>query len=197
MPWNEGQSRDVDELQARIRDVEIENSNLASLYVALSQLHSTLDVNEVLGAVVEILLNFVGAERFAVLIFDGHGVARPLAAHAVDKDIVPSARPGDGAIGAVLATGQIFTASFQGYPGSSLNQAPVVCLPLYAAGVLIGALPIWSFLQQKGEYSEIDHEIFQLLSKSAGTALEAARVTMTSRREPPDGYFEAFTALIE
>src|SRR3990172_434772 len=63
----EAESRAYLERPARI---EHENHNLANLYVAAYQLHSTFDLREVLQQVVEILLNFVGAKRFAVLLWD-------------------------------------------------------------------------------------------------------------------------------
>src|SRR5262249_27834590 len=50
----------------RYGEVERENSNLANLYVASYQLHSTLDLREVLQIIHEILLNLVGAKTFAL-----------------------------------------------------------------------------------------------------------------------------------
>ena len=47
-------------------EVESENNMLANLYVASYQLHSTLDFNEVLRIVIEIIINLVGAEKFAL-----------------------------------------------------------------------------------------------------------------------------------
>ena len=62
---------------------------------------------------------------------------------------------------------------------------------------VIGVLPVWSFLQQKKSLTGIDHEIIQLMSKSAGTALEAARLAMSAPPEPgAKGYYEAFAELI-
>jgi lipopolysaccharide biosynthesis regulator YciM len=51
-------------------EVEAENNNLANLYVASYQLHSTLDFNEVLRIVLEIVINLIGAERFSILLMD-------------------------------------------------------------------------------------------------------------------------------
>ena len=50
---------------AKYVEVEDENNNLANLYVASYQLHSTLDFNEVLRIVLEIVINLIGAEKFA------------------------------------------------------------------------------------------------------------------------------------
>ena len=55
----------------RYVEIEEENNNLANLYVASYQLHSTLDVDEVLKIVIEIVINLIGAEVFAVYLLDG------------------------------------------------------------------------------------------------------------------------------
>src|SRR5262249_36505842 len=69
--------------QARYLEVERENSNLANLYVASYQLHSTLDLKEVLQIILEILLNFVGAKSFAIYLRDESGALRAVAAEGL------------------------------------------------------------------------------------------------------------------
>ncbi|HXN06429.1 MAG TPA: diguanylate phosphodiesterase, partial [Nitrospiria bacterium] len=55
---------------SRYVEVEEENNNLANLYVASYQLHSTLDYQEVLRIVLEVLLNLVGAGQCAILLLE-------------------------------------------------------------------------------------------------------------------------------
>ncbi len=185
-------------LEQHLHDIELENSNLASLYVALSQLHSSLDVNEVLQVIVEIMLNFVGAEVFALLIVDDDGTLRPVVAHGVDVADVPAAHRDAGVCGTCMQRG----APHVGSLGDQNRAAPfagepIICIPLHAGGEVIGVMPVWTFLQQKTELSDIDHEIVQLMSKSAGTAMEAARLAMTAPPQPgAKGYYEAFAELI-
>lgn len=184
-------------LEQHIQDIEIENSNLASLYVSLSQLHSTLDVNQVLGVIIEILLNFVGAEEFAVMIVDEQGILRPIATHGMTRDDVPALKK-EGMYGASIDSGDPQFGTFQRGPTArGATGQPSLCIPLHAAGEVIGVLPVWSFLQQKTSLTDIDHEIIQLMSKSAGTALEAARLAMSAPPEPgAKGYYEAFAELL-
>lgn len=184
-------------LEQHIQDIEIENSNLASLYVALSQLHSSLDVNEVLGVIVEILLNFVGAEEFAVMVVDEGGTLRPIAAHGMTRAEVPAVEKA-GVYATCIQSGDPQIGRFQRGPApKGVAGDPSLCIPLHAAGEVIGVLPVWSFLQQKESLTHIDHEIIQLMSKSAGTALEAARLAMTAPPQPgAKGYYEAFAELI-
>jgi transcriptional regulator with GAF, ATPase, and Fis domain len=188
----------IEDLERRLQDIEQENSNLASLYVALSQLHSTLDVNEVLNVIVEILLNFVGADTFAVMVVDSNQTLRAIASHGVERARVPSYRPGEGTIGRTLETGEEQVEPVETARGKDpIAAEPLVCIPLHAAGATIGVLPIWTFLPQKTDYSEIDHEIIALMARSAGTALEAARLSMTVQRPTSSkGYYEAFEPLL-
>ena len=57
----------------RYLEIEEENNNLANLYVASYQLHSTLDLDEVLKIILEIVINLIGAEVFAVYMLDRRG----------------------------------------------------------------------------------------------------------------------------
>ena len=63
----------------RYVEIEEENNNLANLYVASYQLHSTLDVDEVLKIILEIVINLVGAEVFGVTTDPGLGLLLELA----------------------------------------------------------------------------------------------------------------------
>ena len=48
------------------QQIETHSSNLANLYVASYQLHSSVDRDAVLGAILEIVINLVGSEQVAV-----------------------------------------------------------------------------------------------------------------------------------
>ena len=87
------ESANVD-FQDRYRDIERENNNLANLYVASFQLHSTLELREVRQVIIEILLNLVGAKVFAVLLLDEQERAlRPLAIEGMDPSSLPQLDP--------------------------------------------------------------------------------------------------------
>jgi hypothetical protein len=57
-------------LADRGRDAHQENDTLAHLYVAGHQLHSTLDFDEVVQNVIEIAINLIGADAFAIYLLD-------------------------------------------------------------------------------------------------------------------------------
>src|SRR5207302_5928932 len=98
----EGVSSGSQDQIARFHEIERENNNLANLYVASFQLHSTMDLREVTQIILEILLNFVGAKTFAIqLVDETEGILRPLASEGVRRGDVPVVRAGEGIVGGV------------------------------------------------------------------------------------------------
>ena len=63
-------NRENKDFQTRYEEVELQNENLLNLYVSGYQLHSTLQEDNVLAVIQEILLNLLGAEVFALWIVD-------------------------------------------------------------------------------------------------------------------------------
>lgn len=184
----------------RYAEIERENNNLASLFVAQTQLHSSHDVGEVLGVMVEILLNFVGARVFAIFLADEEGTLRPLEAHAIALDEVPLFAAGEGVMGEVVATGR--TRAGEGLVPSDCvpgRDQPFVCFPLRAGGSIVGAIAIWGFLVQKESLVDVDQQIFDLLTWSGGHALEAALLATRARRSgsaPSRGTYENYAELL-
>src|SRR6266540_860115 len=160
-------------------DLLRENERLASLYVAASQLHSTLDPFEVQQIIVEILLNFVGAKVFALLAPDDDGHLSPLITEGIAQEDVPRREMGTagGLIGDIFAGSPAHVAA-QPTPARTVDREPLVVIPLRVrlAGRphVVAVIAVWEFLQQKTELHEVDTELFTLLSESAGVALEAA-----------------------
>jgi hypothetical protein len=103
---------------SRYQEIERENNNLANLYVASHQLHSTLDLRECTQTIIEILLNFIGAKTFAIqLVDEDRGILRTLASEGVERARVPerilerAARDSDDPIPEAVRSGRpIFTA---------------------------------------------------------------------------------------
>ena len=191
----------VDDLEVRLgerfEEIERENHDLAALYVAQSQLHSSLDVSEIVGVCVEVLLNFVGASEFALLLADDSGALRVLAAHGFDKNARTKT---DGLVAEAYESSSVRTNN----AGGSLDAArrdpagdePFACLPLAERARTIGVIAIWGFLAQKVALMPIDQQLFEMLAASAGLALEAAR--LASRVEPAEqsSPFEQYSALL-
>jgi nitrate/nitrite-specific signal transduction histidine kinase len=165
----------------RYLEIEEENNNLANLYVASYQLHSTLDIEEVLKIIIEIVINLVGAEMFAVYILDENtGEMGVAASEGAPPDEFPSCRLGDGPIGKAMESPE--PTCWPPDRSEDLSQ-PIVCIPLLVQNSPIGAIAIFSLLQQKDGFSALDHELFTVLGGHAATALFAARLYSQSERK--------------
>jgi hypothetical protein len=169
----------------RYVEVEEENNNLANLYVASYQLHSTLDVDEVVKTILEIVINLIGAEVFAVYACDE--ASDLLAAVACEGDLVtafPDLTVGEGFVGTSVADGEVVLSEFMDVGGlPSEGGSPVVSIPLRVDDQPVGAIVIYKLLQQKDGFSGLDDELFTLLAGHAATAIFASRLYSQSQRK--------------
>jgi nitrate/nitrite-specific signal transduction histidine kinase len=165
----------------RYVEVEEENNNLANLYVASFQLHSTLDLSEVVKIVIEIVINLIGAEMFAVYMLDEKtNRLEAVASEGEAAEAFPKVPLGSGIIGGAVESGETFC----GDPtGSDDYLKPIVCIPLRVQDRPIGALAVYRLLQQKDGFSPLDHELFTLLAGHAATSIFSARLYSQSERK--------------
>jgi GAF domain-containing protein len=168
---------------SRYVEIESENNNLLNIYVASYQLHSTLDFQEVLQIITEIVLNFVGAEVFAIaMLQEKGGPLKVLAAEGIDSGKLGSIGGNGGVVGKVLSTGEPhFVEEIPA--GEIVPDAPPICIPLRIKSEIIGAIMIYRFLQQKTRLAAVDHELFTLLAGHAATAIFASKLYTDSRRK--------------
>ena len=178
----------LEEIEAENRDfadryleVEQENNHLANLYVASYQLHSTLDLPEVLKIILEIVINLIGAERFAVYVLDERtNLLEAVAAEGLERASLPSFALGQGTVGQSVATQETLCENV----GSTEDLTrPIVCIPLSVQDRAIGAITIYRLLTQKEGFSPLDYELFTLLAGHAATAIFAARLHSQSERK--------------
>lgn len=167
----------------RYLEIEEENNNLANLYVASYQLHSTLDPSEVLKIILEIVINLIGAEVFCVYVYD-ENVLEPVASEGAPTEGFPRISLGSGFVGQSVETGEVVS----GDPALSEEpdvggRKPVVSIPLRVDDRPVGAIVIYSLLQQKDGFSPLDHELFTLLAGHAATAIFASRLYSQSERK--------------
>jgi hypothetical protein len=165
----------------RYVEVEEENNNLANLYVSSYQLHSTLDLDEVQKIIMEIVINLIGAEVFAIYLIDGeHSELTPVAAEGADLAAFPKAKLGTGVLGKAVASGE--STCWATSRSDDLSQ-PIVCVPLVVQTRPIGVIAVYSLLAQKDGFSALDHELFNMLGGHAATAIFAAKLYSQSERK--------------
>lgn len=169
----------------RYIEVEAENNNLANLYVASYQLHSTLDFNESLKIILEIVMNLIGAEEFSIMMLDEKTNELTIVAQeGMGPEARPSVKLGEGVIGRAAKTGESFYRE-----GDPTNLAgvdylhPLVVIPLKIKEHVIGVIVIYKLLVQKESFSNVDYELFSMLAGHAATALFSSKLYSQSERK--------------
>jgi nitrate/nitrite-specific signal transduction histidine kinase len=189
-------SKETKDFLDRYHEIETENNNLANLYVASYQLHSTLDFNEVLEVITEIIINLIGAGQFAVLLHqEKHNALKAIKAEGINPEDIPMVKLGEGLIGSVTESGDTY------YRESAEEQDeidlahPLVCLPMKIQDRLVGAIVVYKLLPQKQKLGKVDYELFGLLAAHAATALFSARLYSESvrKRETIKGFLDLIT----
>ena len=167
----------------RYIEVEAENNNLANLYVASYQLHSTLDFNEAIHIIIEIVMNLIGAEEFSIMMLDEKTNELSIVAGpglAFEKR--PSVKLGDGIIGTAAQSGEPFYR--EGDPADTAGvdyTHPIVCVPLKIKEQVIGVIAVYKLLQHKQALNSMDYELFSMLAGHAATALYSSNLYSSFR----------------
>ena len=184
-----GQYRQVEEenkdFASRYVEVETENNNLANLYVASYQLHSTLDFNESLKIILEIVMNLIGAEEFSIMLLDEKlNELSIVAQEGMGPQARASIRLGHGIIGMAVKTGEAYYRKGDPSDVTGVDYAnPLVCIPLKIKEHVIGTIVIYKLLVQKDELTAMDFELFSMLAGHAATALFSSKLYSESERK--------------
>jgi nitrate/nitrite-specific signal transduction histidine kinase len=166
----------------RYAEVQLQNENLMNLYVASYQLHSSLDPEEVVAIIQEIILNLIGAEEFSVylkerkrgdlLVIAGEGPEGPIGGQRLAEV--------DSTLAGVLEGGEPYFRNGD----DSAASSHLACTPLKVKGEVIGAISLSKLLNQKTDgLTAIDREILGLLSDHAATALVSADLHSRTERK--------------
>jgi nitrate/nitrite-specific signal transduction histidine kinase len=168
----------------RYLEIEEENNNLANLYVASFQLHSTLDFREVVQIVMEIVINLVGAEKFSLMLLDENkGDLYAVSSEGVPREKIPHIKLGEGVVGKVAQEGSgPYIAEGKDRSEITLTE-PLVVIPMKIKDQVIGAIAVYTTLEQKEGFSPLDFELFNLLAGHAATALFASKLYSESERK--------------
>ncbi len=165
--------------------VEEVNNNLTNLYIASSRLHSTLDREETLEIIKEVVINFVGAEKFAIFLYDANGkkLCFETGEGFEEDEVFPEIVLNEGILGTTAAKEENYF-----YPGSISDGSddvlsPIIAIPLLIQGQLIGVLAIYRLFIQKEQLESIDYQLFSMLGEHAATALFSSTLYGRSERK--------------
>jgi len=141
-------------------DVERQNSDLANLYVASYRLHGTLDRQEVLLSIQEILSNLVGCEEAGVFeVEPGSGRLHLAGSFGIDAARFAHLTVGEGVIGGTAAGGELFVARPDGVRPAPPEEDLTACIPITIEGRVMGVIALFRLLSHKAGLAEVDHEI--------------------------------------
>jgi len=140
--------------------LEAVHANLANLYVASFQLHSTLERATVLGAIQEIVVNLIGSEDFVVFEREGSEPFRYVTSVGMDADDSVLAHE---RVREAITSGETWVASRQ--------EDLTACIPLKIDGAVTGLVVIRHLLPHKPGLEPLDLELFDLLATHAAMAL--------------------------
>jgi nitrate/nitrite-specific signal transduction histidine kinase len=143
--------------------LEAVNANLANLYVASYQLHSTLHREAVLSAIQEIVVNLIGCEEFGIFERDATGRFRLAASVGIDGDESIAAHE---RVAQATASGETWV--------SAQHGDLTACVPLKVDGTVTGFIVIRRLLAHKAGLEPLDLELFDLLGTHAAMALYAS-----------------------
>jgi vacuolar-type H+-ATPase subunit I/STV1 len=177
----------------RFAQVESEFADMANLFVASNQLHSTMSPRRVTRRIKEILVQLLGAERFCVYMANAERTELiPIASEGLageDLAPVPVAR---GPVGEALRTGSALVDEKHD-PCEGTLARPAAVIPMIIDDAAVGVIAIFSTLSQKTRFKTIDFELFKLLGQHAAGALVSASLFVQAERKMPG--LEAFLDL--
>ncbi len=172
------------EFAQRIVTSEEVNNNLTNLYIASSRLHSVLNRSEVITIIQEVAINLVGAEKFALLLFDkDSGSYRFESGEGFEEKEFAPVEPGAGLLGRVIAQRDHFFQDGPFVEGSDDPQAPLAAVPLCIDDDCIGLLSIYRLFVHKEQFEPIDYQLFSMMAEQAATALFTSTLYEASERK--------------
>ncbi|HEY2514710.1 MAG TPA: GAF domain-containing protein [Polyangiaceae bacterium] len=179
---------------ARYSEIEEELANLANLYVASYQLHSTMRLPSVMQHMRELLAQLVGAKSHAIYLADESGRQLiPILSDGISLDHVPRVRIVDAAEpprGAAAVVERVFLTGVphveEGLLSDAGQEHPAACVPLRIESTNVGVIVVYELLPQKERFAPVDFELFKMMAAHAATALAGAMLYSRAEGKLPE-----------
>lgn len=163
-------------VQSHYKEMEEELANLAHLYVASYQLHSTLRLHRAVKHLKELLQQLVGAQDYAFYFADGKELTliAKVGAKNAPVRIHPAgdAKGAEGVIELAFLTGNSHIV--EGPLGECSMTSPAAVVPMRFDDQIVGVIVAFTVFPQKQHFVAVDFELFKMLSAHAATALAGA-----------------------
>lgn len=167
------------DLESRILELEELNSSMMSMYVSSFQLHATLDLTEVVRVIEEILVNFIGARSYAILLTDDDGTFRVTAESGLEGRLPQNGIRPRGVLAEVLGSQSAYVHT----SSRPAREGILAAVPLLMGRNVVGALLVFSLFAQKERFLKNDVELFSLLGGHAASAVVSARLYARADRK--------------
>jgi hypothetical protein len=159
--------------EARIRDLHDQNTSLVQLTVASQLLANSIEREDVLCAIEEVVVNMIGSEEFAIFDLDRDGESLNLARlRGIDAGS-PRLRLATGALRYAAQSGKTLVAKARRATAESPDGGLTAAVPLKIDTQVTGVVAIFRLLEQKPGLDPTDHELFEVLSRQAAMALHS------------------------
>ena len=168
------------DLLGQFQEIERQNSDLASLYVASYRLHETIQRNEVIAVIEEIVVNMIGSEELAIFELDEEsGKLKLVDSLGIDPNDLERVTLNEnrieeaaGVLQEVVETGRRYVVGSDGERALAKDSGLTACIPLVLDSHVIGAIAVFRLLDQKeSKLAPLDFELFDLLATHAAAAL--------------------------
>jgi GAF domain len=161
----------------RFAEIEQELESFANLYVASFQLHISLRARAVARNVKELLVQLIGVRSLAIYFLDEEEKRlAPISSEGVDLATLPVISLQDGATAdpaAAIIERTVLTGITHVTDGE-IDSRPAACVPMQLDDRVVGAIVVYSLLEQKRRFVTVDRELFKLLGAHLGATLVAA-----------------------
>jgi GAF domain-containing protein len=164
--------------------VERQHAELVNLYVCMYRLHATIEYEQVIQTIKEIVISLLGADSFGIYLRDGtNGGFRLVGHEGIDQCVQQRISFTEGIIGNAITTGESYID--QNTTISKSNDMVIACIPLKIGNRVLGALLVFDLLKHKQAFNPIDFELFEILGSHAATAISVSKM-YTSQKYPQE-----------
>jgi GAF domain-containing protein len=172
---------DLTEVSERLVEAENQRSRLMNLYVASYQLHATVDLEEVISTIAEILRELLGAEKYVLLLTDEERGGCDIALRSgLDEgdELFAGERytGGDATVDEALEDGLVKMEP-------AVSSSVLAAVPLRVQGANVGAVAVLKLFDHKAAFTAGDRDLLDLMAAHAASALLAARMYSATDRK--------------
>jgi chaperonin cofactor prefoldin len=171
---------------AQIRELHDQNTTLVQLTVASQLLASSLEREDVLSTIEEVVVNMIGSEELAIFDLDRDESSLKVARLRGLEAQSPRLARSLGTLRHVLKTGKTLVSRARRVSVADVDGGLTAAIPLKVDSNVTGVVAIFRLLEQKQGLDPVDHDLFEVLSRQAAMALHstAFRSLRTTVRPP-------------